>query len=68
MANKNANPYLTQALSVLTRTTGVAPSRVRALGFLQHKLREGQRDAAAAARRPREDGPARDGAGQSDRG
>lgn len=53
MAKKIVAPYLDQAMSVLNRTTGVGSSRVRALGFLRQRLREGTRSAPMG-----NDGPA----------
>jgi hypothetical protein len=43
MVEKNLSPYLSQALAILNRTAGVPPSRIRATGFLQHKLQERHR-------------------------
>jgi len=40
MSKRAQTPYLDQALAVLNRTAGVAPARVRALGFLREKLTE----------------------------
>jgi len=40
MSKRTQTPYLDQALAVLNRTAGVAPGRVRALGFLREKLNE----------------------------
>jgi hypothetical protein len=47
MVEKNLTPYLSQALSILNRTAGVAPSRIRATGFLRHKLQQRHRDRSA---------------------
>jgi hypothetical protein len=48
MAKKSLNPYLDQTLSVLNRAAGVAPSRIRAVGFLRQKLRKGLAVGSAA--------------------
>jgi hypothetical protein len=40
MSKRTQTPYLDQALAVHNRTAGVAPARVRALGFLREKLNE----------------------------
>jgi hypothetical protein len=50
MVEKNFIPYLSQALSILNRTAGVAPSHIRATGFLRHKLQEQRRDRSAGDR------------------
>lgn len=61
MAEKILSPYLSQTLAVLNRTVGVAPSRVRAIGFLRNKLQERHRDRSAGDRsKERPLTPARD--------
>ena len=44
MADKSAQPYLSQTLAVLNRTGGVALARIRAIGFLQQRLNGRLRD------------------------
>jgi len=68
MAKRHLTPYLDQALTVLNRTAGVAPARIRALGFLKQQMRERTLTAPIAGERP--GGLAlggRDDAGQVDR-
>jgi hypothetical protein len=69
MTKKSLAPYLGQTLSVLSRTSGVAPTRLRAVGFLQQQLREGRpRGADGAKSGPRPAATARDAARDADRG
>ena len=52
MSKRAQTPYLDQALAVLNRTAGVAPARVRALGFLREKLNERARAERVEGRMP----------------